>query len=337
MNNNKTAILLINVGTPDKPTVKSVRKFLSQFLNDKQVIDLPWLVRKILVNLIIVPFRALKSAKMYKKLWNSNGSPLLHYSKMIREMLQEGTSINYDFFIGMRYGNPGIADSLKKIQSGKYSKLVILPLFPQYAAATTGTSVEAVFNILDKWKDRPETNTIWWFFNHPAFIRAYTERIKRYNPEEYDHIIFSYHSLPLSHITKIHKQYSPENCQCEDDSSELNPFCYRNACYETTRLLINCMGIDADKYSVAFQSRFSKNWLSPFTDDTIRYLALNGKKRLLVVCPSFVSDCLETTVEIGMEYNKLFESLGGETLKLVESLNDMPEWIGAIEEIIQNH
>lgn len=337
MDNHKTALLLLNIGTPEKPTVKEVRKFLFRFLNDKHVIDLPWILRKLLVNLIIVPFRASRSTKLYKKLWDKNGSPLLYYSNEVVDNLQKKMDGNTDVYIGMRYGKPNIEDVLKEIYSVGYGKIVVLPQFPQYASSTTQSAVEKVIDITSKWSDVPEISTVWWFFDHPSFIHAFTERIKLYNPDNYDHIIFSYHSLPLRHIDKIHRESSKEICQCGKGQEEVNPFCYKSGCYETTRLISDRLNLSADKYSVAFQSRFSKNWLSPFTDETIKQLAADGKRKLLVVCPSFVTDCLETKVEIGMEYTGLFKSLGGDTLDLVESLNDMPEWIDALKDIAKNH
>jgi ferrochelatase len=335
MENKKTAIILINVGTPDEPTVKAVRRYLSEFLNDRRVIDIPLVLQKILVNLIIVPFRAPKSTKLYQRLWTEKGSPLLYYSETVQEELQKKMDSKADIFMAMRYGNPSIGKALSSIQKGNYDKLIILPMFPQYASSTSGTAIQAVIDQVRKWNTIPEINAINQFYDHPAFLDSFAERIQSYQPENYDHVVFSYHGLPNRHLEKNHPEESINTCNCETVLPEFGKFCYKATCYQTTRELVKRLGLKRDQYSVSFQSRLSNNWMTPFTDQNLISRAKQGCKNILVVAPAFVADCLETTVEIGWEYKELFKENGGEKLQLVESLNDSTQWISAITEILK--
>lgn len=331
----KKALLLVNVGTPEKPEPRAVRKFLTAFLNDKRVIDIPWLFRKILVNLIIIPFRVKKSAALYKKLWTPEGSPLLFYLLRLRDKLDQLLQGKYKVYACMRYGKPSLADTLTQLKTEGTEEIVVLPLFPQYASSTTGTVTEKVFEIIKKWEAIPDIRVIERFYSHSAFIKAFANQIKSYNPPGFDHIIFSYHGLPLSQIRKIHPKNNCSGCSCEQSMPECGTWCYKANCYETTRLLVKALNIPDHKYSVAFQSRLTRNWLSPFTDELIKEQASMGNANLLVVAPSFVADCLETLVEIEIDYKQLFIQHGGSNLTLVKSLNDSDEWASAIAEIIQ--
>jgi protoporphyrin/coproporphyrin ferrochelatase len=334
MKTKKTAVILINVGTPDKPTVKAVRRYLSEFLNDARVIDLSWLARKILVNLIIVPFRAPKSTKLYQRLWTDKGSPLLYLSEQVQLGLQQKLASKADVYLAMRYGNPSIGKALSAIQKGNYDRVVTFPMFPQYASSTNGTAIQAVIDQIRKWNTIPEVSAINQFYSHPAFLDAFAERIQSYQPESYDHVIFSYHGLPNRHLEKNHPEESIKTCNCETALPEFGKFCYKATCYQTTRELVNRLGLKNGQYSVSFQSRLSNNWMTPFTDQNLISRAKQGNKNVLVVAPAFVADCLETTVEIGWEYKELFIENGGEKLQMVESLNDSPRWIAAMEEIL---
>lgn len=330
----KTAVLLINVGTPDEPRVKAVRRYLSEFLNDRRVIDIPLVLQKILVNLIIVPFRAPKSTKLYQRLWTEKGSPLLYYSEKVQEDLQKRLDSKADVFMAMRYGNPSVGKALAAIQKGNYDRLVVLPMFPQYASSTSGTAIQAVIDQVRKWNTIPELKAISQFYDHPAFLDAFTERIQSCQPDQFDHVVFSYHGLPNRHLEKNHPEESISTCNCEASLPEFGKFCYKATCYQTTRELATRLGLKPGQYSVSFQSRLSNNWMTPFTDQNLIARAKNGSKNILVVAPAFVADCLETTVEIGWEYKELFAENGGENLRLVESLNDSPRWISALEEIL---
>ncbi len=334
MENSKKAVILVNVGTPDKPEVKSVRKFLTRFLNDRRVINIPWLAQKILVNLIIVPFRTKNSTRLYQQLWTPEGSPMLIYLNSLSKKLQKLLGDNYQVFPAMRYGNPSLKMALEETRLKNFQKVVVFPLFPQYASSTTGTVVDYVMNKIKKWPVIPEVRFQGQFYDRPDFLKAFAQCIKNYHPEEFDHVIFSYHGLPLKHINRIHPGISGLNCTCTKEMPAHGKSCYKATCYHTTRLLAAELGMPSSAYSVAFQSRLSKNWLSPFTDETIVSLAKKGAKKLLVVSPAFVADCLETTVELGIDYSNLFKKNGGETLLLVDSLNDNDLWVQAVAEMV---
>lgn len=333
----KTAVILANVGTPDEPKVPAVRRYLFQFLNDRRVIDLPWLLQKFLVNVIIVPFRAPKSTKLYQLLWTDEGSPLLIISNKSKVKLQEILGENYEVFVGMRYQNPSLKKVLREIKNKQFDKIVVVPMFPQYASSTTGTVVQLVNKEVAKWNVIPEIQNISQFYDNPGFINAFVKQIKKYKPEEYDHIIFSYHGLPFRQTDKVHPGIKTAECTCEKKMPEHGKFCYKATCYETTRLLAKELKLPESSYSVAFQSRLTKNWLKPFSDEEVIRLAKEGKKRVLITAPAFIADCLETTVEIGIEYQQLFEENGGKKIQLVESLNDNPDWIETLSQIISKN
>ena len=341
----KTAILLINLGTPDSPSVKDVRKYLFEFLNDPRVIDIPTIARSILVNLIIVPFRAPKSTKIYKDLWVNNGlpdgksgSPIQYYGKSVQEKLQKSLGDKFDVYLAMRYKNPSIYDVLSDIYKNNYEKIIVVPLFPQYASATTGSVIDKVMKRMSKWWVIPEIKFISQFYDNDGFINTIVERAKKYNIDEYDHMLFSYHGLPVRQVDKVYKDGTLcEEHNCETEINETNKYCYKATCYATTRLIAKKLNLPKEKYTVCFQSRLDKKWLEPFADKMIIEQAKNGAKKLLVFSPAFVADCLETLIEIGVEYQKLFEEYGGEKVQLVESLNDHPMWIETLKEIVINN
>jgi protoporphyrin/coproporphyrin ferrochelatase len=331
---NKTAVLLINLGTPDSPSVGHVRSYLSQFLNDPRVIDIPWLLRKILVNLIIVPFRAPKSAKLYRKLWTANGSPLLHYSRRVKELLQKDLGQGYEVYLAMRYKNPSIPDVLEEIRVKKFDRIIVLPLFPQYASASTGSAHAEVMRVVSKWWVIPNMTFINQYYDHPSFIGSMAEIGKKYAHSDFDHVLFSYHGLPERHVDKVYNNGRCADHNCENEITEENKFCYKATCYATTRLLASALKIPSEKYTVCFQSRLDEKWLKPFSDKVVEECAVKGMKKILVFSPAFTADCLETIIEIGDEYQDIFEKNGGKKVQLVESLNDHPLWISCLKEII---
>jgi ferrochelatase len=322
--------IVVNTGTPERPEKKYVRRFLSEFLNDYRVIDLPWLLRKILVNLIIIPFRTPKSTALYKKLWSEEGSPLLIHLNNVSSKLSKRLGEDYTVLGAMRYGNPSLEKLLKKVKSGTVKELTVFPLYPHYASSTTGSVNDLIKKNIDILGATPAVKITGQFYSHPAFVEAFVRQVNKYDPHKYDHVLFSYHGLPLRHIQKSHPEVDLTTCNCENELPEHGAFCYKATCYETTRLLSKRLNLAEGSYSVSFQSRLSKNWLTPFTDKRLEELVASGKKRVLIVAPSFVADCLETIVEIGDEYKTLFKQLGGEELTLVESLNDNEDWIEAI-------
>lgn len=326
---------MINLGTPDSPSVSNVRSYLSQFLNDPRVIDIPWLTRKLLVNLIIVPFRAPKSAKIYQKLWTADGSPLLYYSARAGELLAKELGHDYEVHLAMRYKNPSIPDVLEQMRKRNYARIIVLPMFPHYASASTGSAVEEVMRVMSKWWVIPEVRFISQYYDHPTFLEAFVERGRKYNIADYDHVLFSYHGLPERQVDKVYVDGSKcADHHCEDGINEDNKFCYKATSYATSRMLAERLNIPADKYTTCFQSRLDQKWLKPFSDEVVRQLAEKGAKRILVFSPAFTADCLETVIEIGDEYQEIFAHHGGEKVQLVESLNDHPLWIRCMKELV---
>ncbi|HRH63584.1 MAG TPA: ferrochelatase [Bacteroidia bacterium] len=333
----RTGVLLVNLGTPNSPSTADVRTYLSEFLNDPRVIDIPMILRKLLVNLIIVPFRSPKSAKIYQKLWTKDGSPLLIHGNAVKEKLQQSLSNEYEVFLAMRYQNPSLDTVLAVMQKRNFDKVIVLPLFPQYASSSTGSALEKVMQIISKWYVIPELKFISQYYNAPGYIQAFAERGKQYNLAEYDHILFSYHGLPVRQVDKVYGDSPCSEHHCEDHIDDDNKFCYKATCYETTRLIAKQLNLKPEQYSVAFQSRLDKKWLEPFSDKVVIQKAKEGAKKMLVFSPAFVADCLETTIEIGEEYNELFKEHGGEKVQLVESLNDHPIWINTLKQLVEKN
>ena len=334
----KTGVLLIQLGTPDSPSVPDVRKYLREFLSDARVIDISWLARTLLVNLIIAPFRAPKSAKIYKQLWTENGSPLLFYSEHLKNKLRKIIGDDFDIELAMRYQNPSMESVLETMRKKNYHRIIILPLFPQYASATNGSAIDKAMKIIRKWWVIPEIKVINQFYDDEGYINCFVHNAKKYNIDEYDHVLFSYHGLPERQVDKVYNDGKPcADHNCENEITEDNKFCYKATCYATTRALAEKLNIPEEKYTVCFQSRLDKDWLEPFSDKVIEEWAKKGAKNLLVFSPAFVADCLETLIEIGFEYQKLFEEYGGKEVQLVESLNDHPTWIETLKEIVINN
>jgi ferrochelatase len=335
----KIGVLLIQLGTPNSPRIRDVRTYLSEFLNDPRVIDLPWLARKILVNGVIVPFRAPKSAKVYKELWKiGNGeSPLLIHSLNVqKKLIKEFKSENVTIELAMRYQNPSLESVLDRMKSENYDQIIILPLFPQYASASSGSAIEKAMNIMRKWWVIPEIKIINQFWDNVGYIDSIVERAKNFNLSDYDHILFSYHGLPERQVDKVYQGEDLCSDQpCETEINDKNKFCYKATCYATTRLIAEKLKISESQYTVCFQSRLDKKWLTPFSDKIIEEQAKKGAKKLLVFSPAFVADCLETIIEIGTEYQEIFEENGGEKVQLVPSSNDHPLFISGLAEMIR--
>jgi protoporphyrin/coproporphyrin ferrochelatase len=337
----KTGVLLIQLGTPDSPSRGDVARYLREFLGDPRVIDIPYLSRKLLVNGIIVPFRAPKSAKIYKELWElGNGvSPLLTYSESVQRLLQSRFgSENVTVELAMRYQNPSMDSVLARMQKANYEKIVIIPLFPQYASASTGSAIEKAMDIIRKWWVIPDIRIVSQFYDHEGYIDSIVERTKEFDLAEYDKIMFSYHGLPERHVDKVYTNGSLcSDHNCEHEVAEDAKFCYKATCYATTRLLAAKLGLREDQYVVSFQSRLDQKWIQPFSDEIIRQWGKEGVKKVLAFSPAFVADCLETLIEIGEEYQELFVEHGGEKVQLVPSSNDHPRFIDCLEDLVRKH
>lgn len=331
----KTCVLLINLGTPDSPSVNDVRKYLFEFLNDPRVIDINPIGRFFLVNFIIVPFRAPKSAKIYKELWTDKGSPIMIYGKSVKEKLQKELGDDFDVELAMRYKNPSLDEVCARMEKRGYEKIIIIPLFPQYASASTGSAIEKAMKLISKWWVIPEIKIISQFYDDENYLNCLIEQSKKYNLSDYDHILFSYHGLPERQVDRVYSDGKPcKGHKCEDEINEDNKYCYKATCFATTRSLAEKLNLSKDRYTVCFQSRLDKDWLEPFSDKVVEEWAKKGAKKLLVFSPAFVADCLETTVEIGIEYQKIFKDNGGEKVQLVESLNDHPLWIETLKKMV---
>ncbi len=341
-----TGVLLVNLGTPDSPSVADVRKYLREFLMDKRVVDVPWLLRFILVNGIIAPFRAPKSAKVYKEVWEERGSPLKFYSEDITEMLQQNLGEEYVVKLGMRYQNPSLKAALEDLKS--FKRIIVIPLFPQYASATSGSVMDKVMEITMQWQIIPEVQMVHNFYQHPLFIQTFATLGKKYLEQgSYDHVLFSYHGLPERQIRKGDDTNTCLVAARKDKSLAAKPnccahihpgnkSCYRAQCFATSRMLAEALGLKEEDYTVCFQSRLGNDpWIQPYTEGLIKKMAHEGKKKLLAFSPAFVADCLETTIEIGDEYNEVFEEAGGEHIQLVESLNNHPDWVRLLEDLVR--
>lgn len=335
--NKRIGVLLVNLGTPNSPNVGDVRPYLSEFLNDARVIDIPWLLRKMLVNLIIVPFRSFSSSKIYKEVWDERGSPLLYHSEDVRDLLQEKMPENVDVHLAMRYQNPSMDKVLEKMRLKNYDKIIILPLYPHYASSTTGSTLEKAMKIMSKWYVIPEVTMLNQYYENEGFINTILAQAQQFDLNAYDHVIFSYHGLPVRQVDKVYDDGLPcSDHSCETEINDANKFCYKATCFATTRILAEKLGLSEDQYTVGFQSRLDKNWLEPFSDKLVIEQAKKGAKKLLFFSPAFTADCLETTVEIGDEYLELFEEHGGEKLDLVPSLNSHPLWIDTLEKLVKD-
>lgn len=335
----KRGIVLMNLGSPASTEVKDVKRYLNEFLMDGRVIDYPYLFRKILVQGIITPFRSPKSAEAYKTIWTKEGSPLVVLTRQLQAALQE--KISEPVEIAMRYGNPTPVqafDNLLRREPG-LEEVIAIPLYPHYAMSSYETAVEHAKESYKK-KNYPFKLTfIKPFYNNSGYIKAMAENMKPFLGQEYDHILFSYHGIPERHIKKSDVTgchcLKVENC-CEV-KSKAHDYCYRHQCFETTRLIVKELQIPAEKYSISFQSRLGKGWLQPFTDIRLEEMPQEGIKKLLILCPAFVSDCLETLEEIADRGKETFIQAGGEQYAMIPCLNTSPLWVDTLREWIQSY
>lgn len=335
----KKGILLVNLGTPNSPAVSDVRKYLDEFLMDPRVIDINAVGRTLLVKGIIVPFRAPRSAKSYQAIWTDEGSPLMVYGKRVQSMLQDKLGDDYEVELAMRYQNPSIESVLNEFHKKKIFDIKVIPLFPQYASATTGSVHEKVMEVVGKWQIVPKIEFINSFYDQPKMIETFAEIGKEYVKDNYDHILFSFHGLPIRQLIKgdVDKNHCQKVNDCCKKLTENNKYCYSAQCYQTAYRIAEKLNLDEKDYSIVFQSRLGRDpWIQPYASEVIEKLAKEGKKRILVFCPAFVADCIETIFEISVEYQEEFEHAGGEKVQLVPGLNDHPMWIEALADLAKS-
>lgn len=322
-------LLLINLGTPQAPCIPEVRRYLREFLSDPRVIDLPLPLRALLLYGTILPFRPKISAKAYQAIWTTEGSPLLVHCQNLVAKLQAKLQGQVTVALGMRYGQPSIASALEQLAGCR--EITVLPLYPQYSSAATGSSIEKTLSLLSKASKQPTLHIIHEFYQHPSFINALAQSIKPYLAKS-DFLLFSYHGIPV-------RQLKRQGCEtvCAEACpiiARANPYCYRAQCYQTSREIAQSLAISEASFGVSFQSRLGKTpWIHPYTDLYLAELAQRGIKRLAVACPSFVTDCLETLEEIAIRAKEQWLHLGGESLDCIPCLNDSDLLVKAILDI----
>jgi len=332
----KKGVLIVNLGTPDDPSRGSVYRYLKQFLLDERVIDIPWLQRNLLVRGIIAPFRSGSSAKLYKMLWTPEGSPLKVYGEKLVADIKPMLGEDYEVVLAMRYQSPSIEKGIKHLLDAAVSEIIVLPLFPHYASASTGSVHQEVMRLLSKELAIPKVTFINSYYDNPAMIDVFIENAQQFDIPSYDHILFSFHGLPERQMVKADRgNHCLGNKDCCKTLTTKNQFCYTAQCHQTAYAIAEKMNLRKDQYTICFQSRLGRaEWVKPYTSDVLETRAEVGDKKLLVFCPAFVSDCLETTIEVSTEYQEEFEELGGEKVDLVPSLNDHPKWIEAVKDLV---
>ena len=336
----ETAVLLANLGSPDSYQVKDLRKYLSEFLMDERVIDIPYFFRVLLVKGIIVPFRSPKSALKYKTVWTENGSPLIHISKQVQKALHH--EINLPVALSMRYRNPTTEVAFENLlkQNPDLKEVVLVPLYPHYAMSSYETAMVQIQGVHDKKKYSFSLRVVPPFYNHPKYIKALANSIKPYLDKPYDRLLFSYHGIPERHVRKSDptKTHCLMKENCCSVVSEAHSKCYRHQVLATTELVAKELGLSPEKFSSSFQSRLGADaWLKPNSADHFMQFPKQGIKKLVVVCPAFVSDCLETLEEIQMEGKETFVENGGEEYAVIPCLNERNEWIETLAELVKEN
>lgn len=338
-NSPKNGLLLVNLGTPDSPSRWDVYRYLREFLTDARVIDYPWIARQALVQGIIAPLRSGSSSKLYKQLWTPTGSPLKAYGIKVADGLQGLLGDSWCVELAMRYQNPSISAAWKRLKKQQISHLYVLPLFPQYASATTGSVHDEVMRILRKEQTIPGVTFINSYCDFKPMIQIFADNARKFDLPGYDHILFSYHGLPQRQLKKADEcNHCLKSKDCCQTMTMVNQFCYSAQCHATTKAIAAELHLKEGTYTTTFQSRLGPDkWAQPYTSEVLDHCAEQGAKRLLVFSPAFVADCLETLIEISVEYQEEFVEKGGEKVDLVPSLNDDPRWISALKELLLSY
>lgn len=324
----KKAVLLVNLGSPDSTDCSDVRRYLKQFLMDPRVMDSAYLLRWFVVNLLILPFRPKQTAKAYERIWTKEGSPLIICSKDLQNAI--ASAIDIDVELAMNYGQPSISNAINSLKNKRIEELFIIPLYPHYAMSSYETAVVAVMETILKIAPNIKTTTLQPFYQELDYIEALVESAKSYLNDSFDHLLFSFHGLPESHLKKSDPSHA--HClvvaDCCNTCSPAHATCYKHQCLQTVKHFVEQAKIPAEKYSVSFQSRLGREpWLQPYTDQRFAELPKTGVRKLLVICPAFVSDCLETLEEIAMAGQEIFIEAGGESFQQIPCLNTHPRWI----------
>jgi ferrochelatase len=326
------AVLFANLGSPDSPAVPDVRRYLDQFLMDPYVIQLPWLLRRLIVSLFVLPTRPQRSAHAYASIWTDRGSPLVSLSMDLLKAVQQQTTLPVG--MAMRYGSPSIESELTRLAAlPGVSEILLLPLYPHYAESTVLTSVKEAERVIAEHKLNVALRVPAPFYDRSDYIAALVANTQPALAQPFDHVLFSYHGLPELHITKADPTGSHclKSATCCQTPSPAHATCYRHQVLRTTEEFVKATGLRAEQYSIAFQSRLGRaKWLEPATESMLKELAGKGIRKLLVLCPAFVTDCLETLEEIEIQGTATFKAAGGESLVLVPCLNDHPQWAATL-------
>jgi len=330
---NPRGVLLVNLGSPDSPSVPDVRRYLREFLMDGRVLDAPWPVRFLVVHALILPFRPRQSAEAYQKIWTPDGSPLVATSRKVMQELQQRARVPVE--LAMRYQNPSIVSAVDKLAAQGVEDLLLIPLFPHYAMSSYETAVVRVRAVLQRRAPRMRLTVEPPFFERPDYLEALVASAEPHLADGYDHLLFSFHGLPERHLRKsdpTHRHCLQVN-DCCAVASPAQATCYRAQCFRTVEAFVRRAGVT--RYSVSFQSRLGREpWLTPYTDQELVRLAQAGVRNLRVICPTFVADCLETLEEIGMRGRELFLGAGGTEFRLIPCLNTHPLWIRTLENMV---
>ncbi len=329
------AVLLVNLGSPDSPSVPDVRRYLNEFLMDGRVIDVAWPLRRFIVGMILIN-RPKESAHAYQSVWTKEGSPLIVTSRNVQKLLQQRVKVPVE--LAMRYQNPSVPDVVKKLTAQGVTDLLMIPLFPHYAMSSYETAVVWVQDCVKKFAPQMKLTVQKPYYDSPDYLTALAAVAADALKTDYDHLLFSFHGVPERQIKKSDPTGS--HClsfdRCCEVNSPAHEFCYRHQCFATAKALASWCAVPKDKWSVAFQSRLGKDpWLKPYTDFELERLAKAGVKKLLVISPAFVADCLETIEEIGIRGRETFVQAGGERYTLIPCLNEHPAWISALENMVK--
>jgi ferrochelatase len=334
----KQGVLLINLGSPDSTAVSDVRTYLREFLMDGRVIDAPFPIRWAIVHLAILPFRPKQSAHAYESIWSKEGSPLVVTSKKVAKSLQERLGSGIPVELAMRYRNPSIRDGIRRLKDRGVTDLLVVPLFPHYAMSSFETAAVRAREVAEKLAPEMNVTIAPPYYDHPEYIAALVASAADHLKGGYDHLLFSFHGIPERHLrkgdpTRCHCLKAPDCCNVP---SPAHATCYKAQCLATVRAFVKEAGIPEGKYSVSFQSRLGSDpWLQPYTDKELERFGSEGVGKILVICPAFVSDCLETLEEIAMQGKESFLEAGGTEFGMIPCMNEHPRWIEALAKLVR--